>query len=159
VWQCNIRTFDHQRSLSLLHREAFGRIAPLNCSQHRLRRTGRVVRATGAMRGHESVALVGLQVGYQRFGLLQLNDHRTDRFSREPLAIWERLADYLAVALAEVEVEEDLRQSEWRNRSLFDNMLNGFAYRRRDPATLDQSSALLPRASQPARSETRPLGN
>ena len=65
--------------------------------------------------GYESVALIPLRVGEQRFGLLQLNDHRRDRFSPEVMGLWERLASYLAVALAKCRAEEELRQAkqEW----------------------------------------------
>ena len=78
--------------------------------------------------GYESVALIGLRVGEDRLGLLQLNDRRKDRFSHEDIALWEGLAGYLAVALAKFQAEESLRSSEELYHSLFDNMLNGFAY-------------------------------
>ncbi len=78
--------------------------------------------------GYESVALVPLRLGEQRLGLLQLNDRRKGVFSAETIASWERLADYLAVALAKFRTEEALQSSEHRYRSLFDNMLEGFAY-------------------------------
>ena len=78
--------------------------------------------------GYESVALIALHVGEDRLGLLQLNDRQEGRFSAEDIALWERLAGYLAVALAKVQAEELLRGSEQLYHSLFDNMLNGFAY-------------------------------
>ena len=78
--------------------------------------------------GYESVALIALRVGEDRLGLLQLNDRRKGRFSPETIALWERLAGYLAVALAKFGAEEALRQGEEHYRSLFDNMLNGFAF-------------------------------
>ena len=78
--------------------------------------------------GYESVALIALRVGDERLGLLQLNDRRIGRFSPEDIALWERLAGYLAVALAKFQADELLRSSEELYRSLFDNMLNGFAY-------------------------------
>jgi len=78
--------------------------------------------------GYESVALLPLHLGEERLGLLQLNDRRTGVFSEEVLGIWERLADQLAVALAKFRTEEALRESEERYRSLFKNMLNGYAY-------------------------------
>jgi PAS domain S-box-containing protein len=58
------------------------------------------VRNGCAEEGFESVALVPLFVGEERLGLLQLNDHRKGMFTREVIASWERLAGYLAVALA-----------------------------------------------------------
>jgi PAS domain S-box-containing protein len=78
--------------------------------------------------GYESVALLPLRLGEQRLGLLQLNDRRTGVFSADTIASWERLADHLAVALAKFRTEEDLRKSELRYRSLFDNMIEGFAH-------------------------------
>ena len=78
--------------------------------------------------GYESVALIGLRTGERRLGLLQLNDRRRDRFTANDIALWERLADYLSVALSKMLSEESLLESERRYRSLFENMLEGFAY-------------------------------
>jgi PAS domain S-box-containing protein len=78
--------------------------------------------------GYESVALVPLRVGDDALGLLQLNDRRKGRFSPEDIALWERLAGYLAVAVAKFQTEGLLRESEQFYRFLFTNMLNGFAY-------------------------------
>jgi PAS domain S-box-containing protein len=78
--------------------------------------------------GYESVALLPLRLGEQHMGLLQLNDRRTGVFSAEAIASWERLADQVAVALAKFRTEEELRKSEQRYRSLFDNMIEGFAH-------------------------------
>ncbi|HMK60179.1 MAG TPA: PAS domain-containing protein [Dissulfurispiraceae bacterium] len=64
--------------------------------------------------GYESVALIGLTLGDERLGLLQLNDRRPDRFTPESIALWERLADYLAVALSKFRTDEALRVSEKR---------------------------------------------
>ncbi len=61
--------------------------------------------------GYESVALIPLRIGDQRLGLLQLNDHQKGRFSLETILQWERLADYLAVALSKFRAEEALRQA------------------------------------------------
>ena len=58
--------------------------------------------------GYESVALIALRVGEKRLGLLQLNDRRKGQFSPETISMWERLADYLAVALAKTRAEEKL---------------------------------------------------
>jgi PAS domain S-box-containing protein len=78
--------------------------------------------------GYESVALLPLRLGERRLGLLQLNDRRKGIFSREEISAWERLADHLAVALAKFRAEEELQESEQGYRSLFDNMLDGYAY-------------------------------
>lgn len=65
-------------------------------------------RCNGA--GYESVALLPLRVGEQRLGLVQLNDRRRGRFTPEGIALWERLAGHLAVALANLQAEEALRE-------------------------------------------------
>lgn len=49
--------------------------------------------------GYESVALVPLRQGADTFGLIQLNDHATDRFSPERIEVLEEIAGYLAAAL------------------------------------------------------------
>ena len=49
------------------------------------------------------------------------------RFTAEGIAFWERLAGYLAVAVAKSQAENELRKSEDRYRSLFDKMTEGFA--------------------------------
>ena len=59
--------------------------------------------------GYESVALMPLCVGEQRLGLLQLNDRRKGMFSPAVIALWERLAGHLAVALAKLRAEDEVR--------------------------------------------------
>jgi PAS domain S-box-containing protein len=66
--------------------------------------------------GYESVALIALRSGQQTLGLLQLNDKQPGRFTPELIALWERLAGYLAVAIAKARSEEALRESEERFR-------------------------------------------
>ena len=78
--------------------------------------------------GYESVALIPLRLGEQRFGLLQLNARRAGAFSPETISLWERLGAHLAVALGKFLADEALRESEARFRSLFENMQEGFAY-------------------------------
>lgn len=62
--------------------------------------------------GYESVALIPLQSGEERFGLLQLNDRRKGRFSASDISLWERLAGNLAAALSKFRAEEALQKSE-----------------------------------------------
>jgi PAS domain S-box-containing protein len=64
--------------------------------------------------GYESVALIPLRTSDERWGLLQLNDKRKGRFTPESIALWERLAQYLSVALAKCEAEKELKESEAR---------------------------------------------
>jgi PAS domain S-box-containing protein len=70
--------------------------------------------------GYESVALIPIHVGGQRLGLLQLNDHRKDRFTPHIIALWERLADYLAAALARYQTEDRLAAERANLQSIFD---------------------------------------
>jgi PAS domain S-box-containing protein len=78
--------------------------------------------------GYGSVALIPLFVGGERLGLLQLNDRRKGVFAPEAIALWERLASHLAVALARCIAAEALLQSETRYRVLFENLLDGYAH-------------------------------
>jgi PAS domain S-box-containing protein len=72
--------------------------------------------------GYESVALLPLHVGQERLGLLQLNDRRKGLFSPEVIDLWERLAGYLAVALAKYRSEDALRQAEEELRRSHDEL-------------------------------------
>ena len=77
--------------------------------------------------GYESVALISLYTAPERLGLIQLNDRRKGMFDPKTIALWERLAGYLAVALAKCRAEEELRKSmEDLTRSNAD--LQQFAY-------------------------------
>jgi len=70
--------------------------------------------------GYQSVALIHLSLGGERLGLLQLNDRSPGRFTPESIALWERLADYLSVALAKCRADEALQESETQFRTLAD---------------------------------------
>ena len=78
--------------------------------------------------GYESVALIALRHGGETIGLLQLNDRAKGRFTPETITFLEHAADQIAMALAQRQSQAALRDSEGRYRSLFENMLNGFAY-------------------------------
>ena len=75
--------------------------------------------------GYESVALIALRVGEERLGLLQLNDRRKDRFSPEDISLWERLAGYLAVALAKFQADEALQQSKEKVSQILNSAAEG----------------------------------
>ena len=77
--------------------------------------------------GYESVALIPLRVGQGRMGLIQLNDRRKGMFSPEIIALWERLAGYLAVALGKSSAEEALRENEAFIKVVLDNLPVGVA--------------------------------
>ena len=76
--------------------------------------------------GYESVALLPLCIGTERIGLVQMNDRQPDKFSAENIALWERLADQLAIGLAKLRAEIIMRESEERYRSLFTTLIEGF---------------------------------
>ncbi len=78
--------------------------------------------------GYESVALIPLRIDHQTLGLLQFNDHRPDRFSPALIAHFEKIAGIVTIALWRRQTEERLHESEKLYRSLFENMMNGFAY-------------------------------
>ena len=78
--------------------------------------------------GYESVALLPLRVGDERLGLLQLNARAKGAFSPQSIALWERLADYLAIALSRFKAQEALGISEETHKTLFESMMDGFAF-------------------------------
>jgi PAS domain S-box-containing protein len=76
--------------------------------------------------GYESVALIPLRTQNQTLGLLQCNDRREGRFTARKIAVLERMAASLSVALAQRQALQRLQQSEARYRSLFSGMTAGF---------------------------------
>jgi PAS domain S-box-containing protein len=66
--------------------------------------------------GYESVGLFTLRTGGGTLGLLQLNDRRRGMFTPKTIDLWERLTDYLAVAVSKFMALESLRESEDRFR-------------------------------------------
>jgi two-component system cell cycle sensor histidine kinase/response regulator CckA len=71
---------------------------------------------------YESVALIPLHAGQERLGLFQLNDRRKGLFSPEAIELWERLAGYLAVALAKCCSEDALRKAQEELRRSHDEL-------------------------------------
>jgi PAS domain S-box-containing protein len=70
--------------------------------------------------GYESMALFPMYVGEERFGLVQLNDRRKRRFSEQSIALWERLAGYLATAVTKFQAEDALRSSRQQLQAIID---------------------------------------
>jgi PAS domain S-box-containing protein len=62
--------------------------------------------------GYESVALIPLHTGSQVFGLLQFNDHQTNRFNASQIIHFERIADSLAATLAQRQDAEEKKHLE-----------------------------------------------
>jgi len=71
--------------------------------------------------GHESVALLPLRAGETRYGLLQFNDRRKNRFSPERIAALELLADSLAIAISQRQDQAARQVSEERFRRLLES--------------------------------------
>jgi PAS domain S-box-containing protein len=69
----------------------------------------------------ESLALIPLRSGETTLGFLQFGDRRKAFFTQEVIAKLERVADHVAVALAQHLAKEALRESEGRFRSLVEN--------------------------------------
>ena len=78
--------------------------------------------------GYESVALIPLSMGLERYGLLQMNDRRIGLYSPQMIAQWERLAGYLSVALSKFLADEALYASEERYLSLFESIEESAAF-------------------------------
>ena len=72
--------------------------------------------------GYESVALIPLQLGTERLGLLQLNDRNKGRFTLETITLWERLTGYLAVALAKCRADEAVLRAKEEWEGTFDSV-------------------------------------
>jgi PAS domain S-box-containing protein len=70
----------------------------------------------------ESFALIPLRTGETTLGFLQFSDRREAFFTPELIAKFERVADHVAVALAQHLAKEALRESEGRFRSLVENV-------------------------------------
>ena len=70
--------------------------------------------------GYESVALVPIKNGQEIIGLLQLNDHRKNRFSYETIPFFERLASNIGIAITRNMALDEIRNM---NREL-ENRVN-----------------------------------
>ena len=78
--------------------------------------------------GYESVALVPFRSGGRIMGLIHVADRRENMVPLPIVRLLEQAAMQLGTAFQRARAEDTLRQSEERYRSLFDNMLEGFAY-------------------------------
>lgn len=68
--------------------------------------------------GYESVALIPIRTHNQTIGLLQLNDHRKNRFLREEIEGLEDIAAHIGSAITRKNATESLKASEARYRSV-----------------------------------------
>lgn len=74
------------------------------------------------MEEYESIALIPLRIGSETFGLLQLNDHRSEMFTSQVISFLEHVGSSISIALQRKQSLESLRQTqqalEQRNREL-----------------------------------------
>jgi len=82
--------------------------------------------------GYESVALIPLRAGGENLGLLQFNDRRKGCFSSYFVALAERLADGVGIALAQRKAEEVLRERECFLEDVFEALQDGLSVLDRD---------------------------
>ncbi len=75
--------------------------------------------------GYESVALIPLRLEGNVIGLLQLNDSRRDCFTADLIAYYEGIGQSVGIALAHQQMEEALRESEAKLKSIFNNVAAG----------------------------------
>jgi len=71
--------------------------------------------------GYESLALIPLRAGEQVLGLVQLNDKQPNRFTPERVALLERIADCLALAISHRRDQAAREVSEERFRRLLES--------------------------------------
>ncbi len=72
--------------------------------------------------GYESVALIPLRSGDSILGLLQLNDHRRDRFTPDMIAFFEGFCASIGIAISRKRSEDALRKNEARYRTIIENV-------------------------------------
>jgi HD-GYP domain-containing protein (c-di-GMP phosphodiesterase class II)/CheY-like chemotaxis protein len=87
--------------------------------------------------GYESVALIPLRSGTETIGLLQLNDHRPDRFRRGMIRFFEGLGSSIGIALARKRAEQIQRDTLTKLRLTFAGVIETVmrAVEIRDPYT------------------------
>ncbi len=68
--------------------------------------------------GYETVALIPLQAGTERIGLLQLNDHRPDRLTLDMVRFFESVGNSIGIAFTRRRAEESLVRAEKLARGL-----------------------------------------
>ncbi len=87
--------------------------------------------------GYESVALIPIRTDTQVFGLIQLNDHRPNRFSSNMITHFEKMADRLAIAMSRHQAEKKLLESKAVLEERVRNAVNEL--RQKDQTLIQQS--------------------
>ena len=80
------------------------------------------------LEGYESVALIPFRRGERILGLIHVADRQENLAPLHMVEMLEQAGMQLGSAFMRIQAEAALRESESHYRSLFDNMLNGFAY-------------------------------
>ncbi len=75
--------------------------------------------------GYESVALIPVKAQGRTLGLIQFNDCRENMFTLKQIEILERLAEYTAMAIANLETQHALTESENRYRRMVESSTEG----------------------------------
>jgi len=107
----------------------------------------------------ESLALVPLRSGGETFGFLQFGDRRKDLLTPDLIATFERIADHVAVALAQHLAKEALRESEDRFRSLVENAPVGILIVRKGRIVFKNPALCRLFGEIPERTRFRDLGS
>jgi PAS domain S-box-containing protein len=108
--------------------------------------------------GYESVALIPLRSGDKIIGLLQLNDHRPNRFTPETIRFLEGLGATIGIALSRKGAEEALRDSEARYRILFEESTEGIVIANFETKILKYANPALCRMLGYTEEELRTMG-
>jgi PAS domain S-box-containing protein len=91
--------------------------------------------------GYESVALVPLRAGGETFGLIQFNDRQKGQFTPDLIALYRRIADNIANALAKKEAEARIVHLNAVLRGI--RNVNQLITREKDPKRLIQKACDL----------------
>lgn len=82
-------------------------------------------RNTCIHKGYSSVALVPIRANNEIVGLLQLNDHKKDRFTLEMIQIFEKICANIGLALMRKQTLESAHDMEARYRGIFESAAAG----------------------------------
>ncbi len=104
---------------------------------------GGPTRNTCNAQGYESVALIPLRHGERTLGLLQFNDSRRGRFTPRRVQVLERVAQHVALAVAQFIGREELARSEELFRLIFETSRDAIVW-------ADAASGVMLRCNQAA---------
>ncbi|MFH1196626.1 MAG: PAS domain S-box protein [bacterium] len=90
---------------------------------------------------YESLALIPLRTVETVYGLVQLNAKNRNMFTREKISLIERLANNISISLAHKKAQEELKESEFKYRTLFETMVQGVVYLDKDGKIIEANIA------------------